>query len=348
VVTMSEITATGVCMDGLLDAGEECDDGNAILLDGCSTTCEIEDPSESVWLCSTVANALSVCCPVLINPVTFEKVCDCGAAVQPVESMGFTITPQCTKRDINECNTNNGNCHVKATCTNYDAAVNSLETYECICPPGWNGDGVSECDINTYDTDFKVVQYDVTTVDGSVVTNHLQSSGVIPQSVAIEKILSKVDPFFFANPQRRLLATQTGVEITVTIMSASFEAMNNLTASINMTALPAPYTMRSAPVSTVLVSGRGLVNTMLGGFAVDTIIFNSVANTWEIDSRYVPNIPNTIASPFISKIGAAPYSPAVMQTFEISKFPCLEPGLPPPVHKYFKIVFSSKYLEKLY
>ena len=33
-----------VCGDGVVDAGEQCDDGNLINGDGCSETCEVEQP----------------------------------------------------------------------------------------------------------------------------------------------------------------------------------------------------------------------------------------------------------------------------------------------------------------
>ena len=35
----------GVCGDGHLDAGEECDDGNLVNGDGCSSTCTVETPT---------------------------------------------------------------------------------------------------------------------------------------------------------------------------------------------------------------------------------------------------------------------------------------------------------------
>jgi cysteine-rich repeat protein len=322
---LTRVTATGVCMDGVKDIDEQCDDGNNILLDGCSTTCELEDPFQSIWKCSTAEDVLSVCCAVLVNPLTLEKVCECATAEQPTVDMGFTITPQCTTRDIDECNTDKGHCHTKANCVNYDAAVDSIKTYECVCPPGWHGDGILTCDIQTYQTGFKLVDYDVESIDADALTTELQSGGVIPPDVNVGKIKATVASYFFSKRNdRRLLPTQTGVEITMTIISDSVDAMNSVTANINTTALPSEYTLSSAPVSSVLVSGRGLVNTMLGGFAVDDIVFSSKTNTWEIDSRYVTDIPNTITSPFISKVGASPYSTSVLETFEVSKFPCLE------------------------
>jgi hypothetical protein len=98
--------------------------------------------------------------------------------------------------------------------------------------------------------------------------------------------------------------------------------MNNLTSAIDMDVLPSEYVMLTAPISTVLVSGRGLVNTILAGFAVDSIVFSSDTNSWEIDCRYATNMPNTITSPFVSKVGVKPYSNDVLDTFKISKFPC--------------------------
>src|SRR5215210_35264 len=33
-----------ICGDGVLDVGEQCDDGNLVNGDGCSKTCEVEQP----------------------------------------------------------------------------------------------------------------------------------------------------------------------------------------------------------------------------------------------------------------------------------------------------------------
>jgi hypothetical protein len=79
--------------------------------------------------------------------VTQEKVCDCAEALQPDALLGFTITTGCKKRDIDECNFNNGNCHLYAYCTNIDVtgADLSVVTHECDCRPGYAGDGVESC-----------------------------------------------------------------------------------------------------------------------------------------------------------------------------------------------------------
>jgi hypothetical protein len=142
-------------------------------------------------------------------------------------------------------------------------------------------------------------------------------------SIHTNKITAVVEPHFLdALHVRRLLATQTGVEIAVTIMSDSYSAMNALTTSINLSVLPLAYTITSMPLSTVLVSGRGHVNTVQEGFGVDSVVFSSTTNRWEIDCRYHTDISNTITSPFLSKIGPSPYSDAVLAKFEISTFPC--------------------------
>jgi cysteine-rich repeat protein len=235
IILLMVTSVSGECSDGVLDVGEGCDDGNSFNFDGCNVSCVVEDVSESTWLCTTVPNELSVCCLVMINPVTLDKVCGCTDAVQPDVSMGFSIAPECTKRDINECNVNNGGCHEKANCINYDAATDPLTTYECICPPGWLGDGVTRCDINTYDTVLKLVEYNVASVDTGVVKTDLLTSGVIPGTVVSDDIIVSQDAYYMDQPlhvipanntgNRRLLATQTGVEITVTIMSDSVEVI---------------------------------------------------------------------------------------------------------------------------
>jgi cysteine-rich repeat protein len=291
----------GVCQDGIKDAGEACDDGNQYAYDGCDPFCQIEDASEDVWLCSSVENALSVCCPTLVHPVSQVKMCTCKDVVQPVETEGFTINPSCTKRDINECHIQ-GICHAKAICVNYDGR-NSSDTYACQCPVGWHGDGVSTCDIHMYETNFKIVDFDVVEVDSSVVIEELRTNTVIPSYVPVERISTDWGPYYDGTLiTRRFNGAETGVEIIVTIVSETFDDMNNLTASINMTNLPPEYVVLSVPTSTVLVSGRGVVSTILSGFTVDSVIYVADRNQWDIDCRYVADIPNTLTSPFISKV----------------------------------------------
>jgi cysteine-rich repeat protein len=213
ILLMVGSTLAGVCQDGILDADEGCDDGNRYSGDGCDRLCRIEDPSQDVWLCSTVANVKSVCCPTLVNPVSLEKVCDCRGAAQPSASWGFTITPTCTKRDIDECNVA-GLCNDKATCMNQDGTQSNNThsfTYMCECPTGWNGDGVTTCDIHTYQTNFKIVDFDVVSVDSSVVIQELKDSVTVPADVSIDRISTTVGPYY-GGPlaSRRFVGSVTG------------------------------------------------------------------------------------------------------------------------------------------
>ena len=151
VVTMartqvSPIQPPSVCMDGYQDQFEQCDDGNEYNGDGCSIDCLLEDINK--WLCVTMEGHTTTCCPLVVHPVTGEKMCSCNETVQPDVLFGFTITPDCEKRDIDECNTNNGNCHQHAICTNYNVVTSPHEiiTHECECFPGFVGDGVYNCD----------------------------------------------------------------------------------------------------------------------------------------------------------------------------------------------------------
>ena len=45
-------TIAGICGNGVVEANEECDDGNTVDGDGCSSTCNIEEgviPTVSLW-----------------------------------------------------------------------------------------------------------------------------------------------------------------------------------------------------------------------------------------------------------------------------------------------------------
>jgi cysteine-rich repeat protein len=135
-------------MDGVLENNEECDDGNHYNLDGCSTQCVLENPG--MWLCNTSLDMRTECCARLVNPVTELEVCSCAEVEQPSEREGFTITKACLKRDIDECNTDNGNCLVTATCRNIDVVKNADPhkyplTHMCECPPNTIGDGITIC-----------------------------------------------------------------------------------------------------------------------------------------------------------------------------------------------------------
>jgi cysteine-rich repeat protein len=68
-----------VCSDGVVQAGEACDDGNALDGDGCSSECTVEDK----WTCTEDDEGKSVCEEVdlcgneVLNPENLEE-CDDG------------------------------------------------------------------------------------------------------------------------------------------------------------------------------------------------------------------------------------------------------------------------------
>jgi cysteine-rich repeat protein len=329
----------GGVADGVRHVDEECDDNNGLNGDGCNSLCKLEEPG--YWLCTTVAEQTSVCCEKLVNPIDLSDVCTCVGITQPAIGEGYTITDRCDKRDIDECNhEDGGQCFATATCVNH-LGQDGAQTHECVCPPGWHGDGTTICDLNTYVTEFSVVDRTVTTVDVNAVVVLLKSSNVIPASVTDVHAVSTLyygdaglnttrrDLILAADvaPSRHLLGdgSTTGVEITFTMMSDTAAAMDILTAAINVTLLPPQYAVTLNPQSTVLISGRGAVNTMLGGFGVDSIDYDAAQGTWEIEARWEPDVQDTVASPFISRLGPSRTGVGPLSTFEVSKFPCLVP-----------------------
>src|SRR5262249_35967116 len=58
----------GVCGDGSVDPGEQCDDGNTISGDGCSATCQTETPdtqhtTKATWTLKDLATDTATACP---------------------------------------------------------------------------------------------------------------------------------------------------------------------------------------------------------------------------------------------------------------------------------------------
>jgi cysteine-rich repeat protein len=65
------------CSNGILDAGEECDDGNQFSGDGCNWPhCKLENASNFVCV-NVTEQGPTECCPSLTNPVTNQQVCSC-------------------------------------------------------------------------------------------------------------------------------------------------------------------------------------------------------------------------------------------------------------------------------
>jgi cysteine-rich repeat protein len=80
------------CLDSILQAGEECDDGNQIPNDGCSSNCKLE--SSALFLCVNVTTfGPTECCTARINPFTTQQVCNCKTQVS--DNAGYTISEDC-------------------------------------------------------------------------------------------------------------------------------------------------------------------------------------------------------------------------------------------------------------
>lgn len=80
-------------------------------------------------------------------------------------------------------------------------------TYNCFCPPGMTGDGVTRCDVYTYATIFTlgidgVNQSDVNT---SSLIENLYTWGVIPASVPRQSVSATVGPYSPIRRRRMLL-----------------------------------------------------------------------------------------------------------------------------------------------
>lgn len=193
------------CGNYNIDPGEQCDDGNPFSGDGCSSTCQLED--ENFWLCTNATEegqGPTTCCKALINPINNNRTCSC-AGVQSASSM-YSIMPDCTKSDVNECAAGLHNCHANAVCNNFNGALpGAKHGYECICPPGLLGNGISECRLYAYVTQFTVANptLAITAFDAYTFKMMLYNTGTIP-FIGINRItISNVQEYVPANGQRR-------------------------------------------------------------------------------------------------------------------------------------------------
>jgi hypothetical protein len=113
----------------------------------------------------------------------------------------------------------------------------------------------------------------------------------------------------------------------VTIVSQSKFKMGLQTTHINdqidAVILGDGWELPTVAVSKVVEAGNGRVQLDVAGFEVDSVLFNSVTNTWDIECRFAEGVANTLTSPYISRVGTtSPYSETVLNSYEISKFPC--------------------------
>lgn len=137
-ISVEDECYTPACGNGILDEGndEECDDGNLVDGDGCSSTCEIEEECE--------------CCPVCGNGIleTGEE-CDDGNKIN-----GDGCSKTCKTEETEE------ECDTCKKCDDKDKSNRIVE----FCEPNWVCSGWGECangfmtrkctDKNNCDTDY--------------------------------------------------------------------------------------------------------------------------------------------------------------------------------------------------
>lgn len=177
----------------MLDQGEQCDDGNPFSGDGCSSSCLLEDPD--IWLCHNATGNVgpTTCCRAYLNPVTNNKTCSCQG--QASNSSLYTISPTCQKLDVDECGMQTHNCNENAVCNNLNGGLTGATSgFECVCPPGLIGDGVSECQLYAYITRFTVENPSISAAsfNEQQFKTLLIESTVIPSNISLDRISLQV------------------------------------------------------------------------------------------------------------------------------------------------------------
>lgn len=129
-----------VCGDGIVMAGEECDDGNFQTGDGCSGACAIE----SGYACGGTPSV----CADIDECALGTHGCDINAACinlmgshQCVCGPGY-LGDGLTCEDLNECNLYPFPCSPLALCSNAEGG------FQCVCKAGFEGDGFTCIDID--------------------------------------------------------------------------------------------------------------------------------------------------------------------------------------------------------
>ena len=327
----SAATFNPTCSNGILDAGEQCDDGNQFSNDGCTPSCHLENTTAYVCV-NVTAQGPTECCPALTNPVTSEKVCNCAG--QETDNPGYIISRDCRKINVNECVMGTSTCHRNAMCYDKDAALNASVRFECICPPGMIGDGIHSCNVFAYETRFSVVRKGVSldSFDRSAFKLVLASRNVIPAWVAENRISVMYSEYISAGGgagQRRLLqASQSpDTQVDVAIFSETVADMNMITQSTNASLLVESGYDVVSPASSFengYNNADEATATVAAGFHVESVQFDDKTARWNVNVRYTSGIPNTITSLYISKAGTSPtYSQAVRNTYLVSAHPCL-------------------------
>lgn len=326
-----------VCGNALLEVGEQCDDGNNWSHDGCSRTCSFEDRTGMSigpdWICEVFLIGRTICKKSYLNPITKQYVTSCEG--QASGNPGFTVRAKdCVLEDVNECfNSTYGGCIRTAICVNYDRTTGNV-THSCQCPPGLNGDGINRCDNKIYKTSLELEARGLSadTFDKETFKSRLLMEGFIPDGISQDRIKIELMHRIESSVRRLLQTGGSFLSIKVIIISDSQEQMDNVTSAIDSNGL-AVLIAEMFNTTTSVVSGVssgiqtidqifGPVNVFLSGFQLANVVYNSTSMEWLLRVKYI-EVPNTLTSLYVTRAGTSPYSPQTMDTFHVSKHPCL-------------------------
>eukprot|EP00961_Rhodomonas_salina_P263604 3562508-Rhodomonas_salina.3 len=134
--------------------------------------------------------------------------------------------------------------------------------------------------------------------------------------------------------RRGLLADPSyGVHLKVLLLSENALGMENTTSIVDVNGITSLLANWYQVAVNILESPQnivqsvdnvyGAVQTVLTGFHVEGIVYNKTALEWLVTVNYVPNNPHTVTSLYVTDAGDPPYSQGVLDTFYISKHPCM-------------------------
>ena len=159
------VSAEALCGNGMLNSGEECDDG--LLVDGCDAACHIK-PTYACPVGEQACVSPQQAYEYALDHVYYLPE-DCLLLTAPP---GFRVNNHCELVDINECNELTSTCGAGAKC------FNTQGNYQCQCLKGYYGDGVA-CATTAYSvyTAFEI---------GSIPYSSFTSSAAESQAIILD------------------------------------------------------------------------------------------------------------------------------------------------------------------
>lgn len=323
----ASLVECALCGNGVLEAGEECDDFNRVDGDGCSGTCKFEDAcgcaSGDNFICSVQNLSKSVCCPSLVNPFSGENVCSCLGLSSGTPYL--KLKSDCTVLDVDEC-ASDSSCAENAICEN-QYGKEAL----CVCPPGLNGDGYSRCNIFVYKTTTKFVADVSEFVEFDWTFESLYEMflrrGVIPADTPFEDVTFQIT-FLGGENQRRLLQSEQ-VEIVVDVISDNEEENANVSETLTEENLNTAFeeelnsslTFIQSPSNVVesVDTVYGAVQATLSGLKIVDLEYDPLSFEWQVSVNFKNGDARTLLSLYTSKQNAF-----MEDTFFLSKHPCMQ------------------------